>query len=278
MTHFQVGTEILTGGSPASRHQDISDRIDVLTREHRHELEVESAIPADIIAEEGIRSLAGSHELPVPDPIFRHPNSWKGQRFGTWGETDAKGRQVDLGSGILFPIGTVYDGLTYQYKPDQPRQRPKDDGTYQTIKYETCGGSRLAIHVPRRVRRWLKQRTRELWITEGVKKALSGAGAGLCIIGLMGVDGWVVKTQPNVPSDPLPDWDEIELRRRGVFVAFDSDVMTKPEVKGARDRLTVFLRKRGASVFPVYIPNGPNGEKQGLDDYIAARLAAGGVS
>jgi hypothetical protein len=269
MTHFQAGTEILTGGSPASRHEDVSALVDVLTREHRHQLEVESAIPADIIAEEGIRSLAGSHELPAPDEIFRHPNSWKGQRFPDWPE---------LGRGILFPISTVYDGLTYQYKPDQPRQRPKDDGTYQTIKYETCGGSRLAIHVPRRVRPWLKHRTRELWITEGCKKTLSGVGAGLCIIGLMGVDGWVVRMQPNLPSEPLPDWDEIELRRRQVFIAFDSDVMTKPEVKGARDRLTVFLRKRGATVFPVYIPNGPNGEKRGLDDHIAAQLAAGGAS
>src|SRR5204862_4194504 len=112
-----------------------------------------------------------------------------------------------------------------------------------------------------------KARTRELWVTEGVKKALSGAGAGLCIIGLMGVDAWVVKTQPNMPSDPLPDWDEIELRGRVVFIAFDSDVMTKPEVKGARDRLTAFRRKRGAAGVPCYNPNGPNGEKQRLDDY-----------
>jgi putative DNA primase/helicase len=128
------------------------------------------------------------------------------------------------------------------------------------------------------VRGWLKHRTRELWITEGAKKALAGAGADLCIVGLMGVDGWVVKTQPNLPSEPLPDWAEIALRGRVVLLAFDSDVMTKPEVKGARDRLTAFLRKRGATVVPVYIPNGPNGEKQGLDDYIASRLAVGGRS
>jgi hypothetical protein len=233
--------------TPASVHQDQRAHVDVLTRQHRYQLEVESAIPADIIAEEDVRSLAGSHELPAPDPIFRHPNSWKGQRFPVWPE---------LGPGILFPIATVYDGLTYQYKADEPRQRAKDDGTYQTVKYETCGGSRLALHVPRRVRPWLKVRTRKLWVTEGAKKALSGAGAGLCIIGLMGVDGWVVKAQPNVPSDPLPDWDEIELKGRIVLVAFDSDVMTKPEVKGARDRLASFLRTRGATVVPVYIPNG----------------------
>jgi hypothetical protein len=240
---------------------------DVLTAAHRHELEVESAIPADVIAEEGIRSLAGSHELPAPDEIFRHPNSWRGQHFPTW---------PDLGPGILFPIGTVYDGLTYQYKPDRPRL--SEGGT--PIKYETCRGSRLVIQVPRRVRRWLKVRSRRLWITEGAKKALAGAGAGLCIVSLMGVDGWVVREQPKAkaPSEPLPDWDEITLRGRLVFIAFDSDVMTKPEVKGARDRLTAFLRKRGATVVPVHIPNGPDGSKQGLDDYIAARLAAGGLS
>jgi hypothetical protein len=237
---------------------------DVLTPKHLHQLEVESAIPSDIIAEEGIRSLAGSHELPVPDRMFRHPNSHKGQRFPSW---------PDLGPGILFPIGTVYDALTYQYKADVPRLSVFDG---RPIKYETCGGSRLVLHVPRRVRRWLKVRTRKLWLTEGAKKTLAGAGAGLCIIGLMGVDGWVVKTQPNTPSDPLPDWDEIELKARLVLVAFDSDVMTKPEVEWSRRRLTAFLRKRGATVVPVYIPNGSDGSKQGLDDYIAARLAGGG--
>ena len=225
----------------------------ILSPEHRHQLEVASAIPSDVIAEEGIRSLAGSHELPLPDPMFRHPNSWKGQRFGTWGEVDADGRQVELGPGILFPIGTVYDALTYQYKADEPRLSQFDG---RPIKYETCGGSRLAIHVPRRVRPWLQVRTRKLWISEGAKKALSGAGAGLCIVGLMGVDGWVVKTRPDGPSEPLPDWDEIALKGRVVLLAFDSDVMTKIEVKGARDRLTAFLRRRGATVVPVYIPNG----------------------
>ncbi|HZO25093.1 MAG TPA: DUF3854 domain-containing protein [Chloroflexota bacterium] len=239
---------------------------DVLTPEHWHELTVESAILPEIIAEEGIRSLAGSHELPTPDAMFRHPNSHKGQHFPSW---------PILGPGILFPIGTVYDALTYQYKADEPRLSPFDG---RPIKYETCGGSRLVLHVPRRVRRWLKVRTRELWLTEGAKKALSGAGAGLCIVGLMGVDAWVVKAQPDLPGEPLPDWDEIELRGRLIFIAFDSDVMTKPEVAWSRRRLTAFLRKRGATVVPVPIPHGPDGSKQGLDDYIAARLAVGGQS
>ena len=45
---------------------------DPLTPAHRHELEVGSAIPADVIDEEGICSLAGSHELPTPDPELIH--------------------------------------------------------------------------------------------------------------------------------------------------------------------------------------------------------------
>src|SRR4051812_38708354 len=116
---------------------------DVLTSEHRRQIEDESAIPADLIAEEGIRSLDGSHQLPVPAETFRHPNSYKGQLFPSW---------PDLGPGILFPISTAYGGLTYQYKADAPRVRKKQNGDDQVVKYETCGGSRLALHVPRRVR------------------------------------------------------------------------------------------------------------------------------
>ena len=89
----------------------------------------------------------------------------------------------------------------------------------------------------------------------------------------VGPSGWL-----GVRLDREPDWDEIALRGRCVFIAFDSDVMTKSEVKGARDRLTAFLRRQGATVVPVNIPHGPDGEKRGLDDHIAVRLAEGSPS
>ena len=57
-----------------------------------------------------------------------------------------------------------------------------------------------------------------------------------------------------------------------MLIAFDSDVMTKESVRGALKRLTGWLRFRGATVRLVILAS--DGEKVGLDDY----LAAGGTS
>jgi hypothetical protein len=53
-----------------------------------------------------------------------------------------------------------------------------------------------------------------------------------------------------------------------VRVIFDSDVTVKPEVQLALSRLVAFLESRGAKVRIVYLPDGPNGQKVGLDDYL----------
>ncbi|HSK83215.1 MAG TPA: hypothetical protein VK902_07380 [Rubrobacter sp.] len=42
----------------------------------------------------------------------------------------------------------------------------------------------------------------------------------------------------------LPDWEHIALNGRKVYVAFDSDVMLKPQVHKALRRLKAFLEKR----------------------------------
>ena len=55
-----------------------------------------------------------------------------------------------------------------------------------------------------------------------------------------------------------------------MFVAFDSDVMTKDAVRSALDRFTTWLAYRGANVRHVILPPGPDGAKTGLDDYLAA--------
>jgi putative DNA primase/helicase len=259
-----------------------SNTHNVLAPDHRHELEVGSAILPHVLAEEGVYSLRLGDPLPIPDPAFRHPNTHKGQRFPTW--------PWQTVSGIVFPNWDHAGRPNYQIKPDPEHRRTiiTEDGKVLEPKYEQCGGGRVSIYVPHRVRQWLQEAWRDLWVTEGSKKVLSGVSADRCIIGLSGVDCWSCKPNPadktqlgehgRVASEPLPDWDHIELRGRRVFIAFDSDATTKPEVAWALKRLTAFLEKRGAIVLTVRIPHGPNGEKQGLDDYIAARLAAGGAS
>jgi hypothetical protein len=55
-----------------------------------------------------------------------------------------------------------------------------------------------------------------------------------------------------------------------VFIAFDSDVMRKREVARELAELEAFLESRGAKVTRIYLDDGPNGEKVGLDDHLAA--------
>jgi putative DNA primase/helicase len=55
-----------------------------------------------------------------------------------------------------------------------------------------------------------------------------------------------------------------------VYVAFDSDVMTKPQVQQALTRFGDFLTRRGAEAAYIYFPEGPDGSKIGLDDWLAA--------
>jgi putative DNA primase/helicase len=254
----------------------------VIDPRHLHELEVESAILPDVVAEERVYSLRFGDPLPIPDPAFRHANSYKGQRFPTWPWQSV--------SGIVFPNWDHAGRANFQIKPDPEQRRTiiAEDGRVSEPKYEQCGGTRVSVYTAHRVRPWLLDRTHDLWITEGSKKVMAGVSAGLCIIGLSGVDCWSYKPNPadktqlgehgRVASEPLPDWEYITLRGRRVFVAFDSDAMTKDAVQWALRRFTRFLEQRGAIVLPVHIPHGPNGEKQGLDDYIAAKLAAGGAA
>lgn len=73
----------------------------------------------------------------------------------------------------------------------------------------------------------------------------------------------------------LPDWESIALNGRVIFIAFDSDVMIKPSVSRALERLKGFLERRGALVRVVHLAAGPDGEEVGLDDFLAAGHSVG---
>jgi hypothetical protein len=67
----------------------------------------------------------------------------------------------------------------------------------------------------------------------------------------------------------------VALNGRKVYLTFDSDAMEKRDVHAALARLKDFLASRKAEVRIVYLPPGERGDKVGLDDFIAARRAAG---
>ena len=108
-----------------------------------------------------------------------------------------------------------------------------------------------------------------MFITEGARKADAAAAVGLCCVALLGVWNWR-GTNKKGGSTVLADWEMVALKGRGVFLAFDSDVVTKPEVGQALHRLAAFLETRGADVEVIILPAGDGGAKTGLDDYLAA--------
>ncbi len=158
--------------------------------------------------------------------------------------------------GLLIPIRGV-DGpvVTHQLRPDRPRLN--DAG--KPVKYETPRGGRLVLDVPPSVRPHLGDPAVELWITEGARKVDSAVSNGIpCVVGLMGVWGFR-GTNAFGGKTELADWSAVALNGRDVFVAFDSDVMTKAGVRGAIDALAAFLDRKGARVRYVLLPDGRDG-------------------
>ena len=197
---------------------------------HHQKLLADSAISNVVASTRGYRSIANPDEL----------------RPLGFGATQRR-------PGLLIPIRGV-DGLvaTHQLRPDTPRLN--DDG--KTIKYETPAGGRLVLDVPPPARPHLPNPKVDLWITEGARKVDSGISNGIpCIVGLMGVWGFR-GTNLFGGKTELADWSAVALNDRKVFVAFDSDVMTKESVRGAIDALAAFLHRKGGTVRYVLLPAG----------------------
>ena len=194
-----------------------------LLEEHRREIEDGSGVSPAIRAGRGYYSVASRVELegtPLKDYQRRAP-AW------------------------LAPMYSP-DGVTtsLQIKPQHPRKDKKG----KPIKYESPAsvGNILDVH-PFNLERVRNPAVR-LWITEGCKKGDSLTSRGECVISLSGVWNWLREGQP------VPCWEHVPLEARETYIVCDSDVMTKPEVQGALERLVAFLEDRGARVQVVYLP------------------------
>jgi len=160
------------------------------------------------------------------------------------------------------------DGETtsLQVRPDKPRVR-----NGKAIKYETPADSRCILDVHPSMHQAARDAARPLWITEGMKKADALTSRGECAVALTGVWNW------QRDGEPLPCWSHVTLEGREALVVFDSDVMVKPEVQLALERLVAFLQGQGAAVRVVYLPDAPDGSKTGADDYLAAGGTVAGL-
>ncbi|WP_231897656.1 DUF3854 domain-containing protein [Ilumatobacter coccineus] len=189
---------------------------------------------------------------------------------GRLDELGFSARQAELVPGLLIPTHGVVAGagdVGYQFRPEKPRVIEREGSEPKVIKYESRDGFANRLDCPPLSRHLLDDPSTVLYWTEGAKKADSAASRGLLCVTAPGVD---------LGPEALTDLDSIPLDGRPVFIAFDSDVMTKPTVRDALQRLTVHLASRGASVRWIELPElaAPEdifGEpsKTGLDDYFA---------
>lgn len=110
----------------------------------------------------------------------------------------------------------------------------------------------------------LRNTNKTIIITEGEKKALKGAQdlPGFIVIGVGGV--WNFKTKDKAIID---DFRRFNWKDRPVFICYDSDVITKPQVQDAERALAQQLYKMDAEISICRLTQ-EGGRKVGLDDYL----------
>jgi hypothetical protein len=169
------------------------------------------------------------------------------------------------GDTIRFPIhNTLGEVIGYQDRPDTPGK----DKSGRALKYVTPFGQPNHIDVPVAARDAVLNPSAPLLITEGNKKAVLATQAGYATVALAGVWCWVGRDDNN-SSLTIPDWRDIPLAARKVAIAFDPDIMRKPQVRHAANELADWLRHtKKAVVSFVVLPESEG--INGLDDWLLA--------
>lgn len=241
-----MNTEENSNGKPDVFSVDIPE----LFQSHLDRLR-SSAISLDIIKERGYRSITGSN------PELRN--------------LGFKEKQCRRPAGILIPMYGANGSVNgYQYRPDNPRSMVKEGGKTREIKYETPAGGENHFDIHPRIKDNAGNPAVPCWITEGVKKGDSLVTAGAqFVISLPGVWNWrgMNKSGGKVA---VPDFEDVAWNERMVYLCFDSDSWSKPEVAAALNRLASLIRSKGAEVRVLKLPAGTDEKKTGADDYLAA--------
>ncbi len=161
--------------------------------------------------------------------------------------------------GIPFPDAEGKPTGYCRLKPDSPR-KGKEDG--KPIKYESPKGFKQSRLLPARTLAALKDPSAPLMITEGEKKAAKADQEGFPCIGLVGVYGWQKKRAKDKDGKPqgerelIDDLAAIAWQGRPVYLCFDSDAATNPNVRMAEWHLAETLTRHGAIVNVVRLPKG----------------------
>ncbi len=206
-----------------------------LSDSHRRMLFEESGIDPGVARERGYRTARSQSEVPETFKDYQRKPGLVVPMFSPDGET-----------------------VGYQLRPDKPRKGGP--------KYISPGGISPVVDVHPSMLEEARSGDGPLLITEGAKTGDAATSRGMCTAVLAGAWMWCV---PKVkPYRLKPCFDHVRLKGRDVFVAFDSDCMTKAGVQDALAALVGALEARGAVVKVIYLPDASDGSKQGIDDYL----------
>lgn len=180
---------------------------------------------------------------------------------GLYSTRDARDLVGWSGPALVFPYSTHNGSAAYtRVKLDKPDKAGKH--------YRSPAGQPNRLYIPSLLdRAILADSATPLWLTEGEKKALKACQEGLACLALPGVWSWKTRDYRD-QSIPIADLDLVTWRGRTVYLVFDSDLAVKRSVRLAEWALAEELRRRGARVLAIRLPDGPNGAKVGLDDYL----------
>ena len=182
---------------------------------------------------------------------------------------------VDVEDALGYPMpgcwGVTYtnpDGSTVMVE-DAPFVRVRCPEGVKP-KYRTRKGAGNRIYFSPLLDPAILASGKPLLITEGEKCADSANHHGFPCIGLAGVHNW----KDKVHRDGLPELKDINFQRgRQVLICFDSDLTTNPNVLEAAFSLAAWLchpdSPRDAKTYFVQLPCELNGDKNGIDDFLA---------
>jgi hypothetical protein len=188
----------------------------ILSDRHLHMLVAESAIAAEVIQARGYRTIEDPEELL------------------NLGYQDYQ----TITPGLLVPLYDMWGNVSsYQYRPDDPRKNAEG----KLVKYETRDGHRQVLDANPLLGQRLRDPSEPLIVTEGARTADAAISQGYVAVALSGVWCWRKRRVQ------LREWEDIKLYGRIVYVAFDSDVRSKPHVLKALKGICEFLYERGAN-------------------------------
>ena len=195
-------------------------------------------------------------------------------------------------AGIVFPY--IWPGEKHvresRLRRDKPEMEQAEGGRFrEKNKYlSPPGRGSMLYFIPDTLPEWLSDPSMPIVITEGEKKVLplwglayhrlgDAADRRWMPVGIAGVWNWkgtVGKTEgPNGErrdiKGPISDLDHIVWSGREVTIIFDSNVHSNESVHAARNKLAAELRKRGARVLFVDIPQ--DAGVNGIDDLTGLR-------